>query len=167
MNEELLLELEYLLNIINDPEYIKEVINASIPMQLMAVRKKPELIQYIENPSDIVQYTAIEVSNGDVIKYINNLSIDVILSYIFENPWIYNSLEQKFKDNEILQLVLVNSDPRYIEDIYKPSELVQATAIKIKPSVIHRIHNPSNEIINLAISLDKDLKYSLIYSVYR
>ena len=102
----------------NAIQYIK---NPSEEVQLEAVREYGQAIQYIKNPSEAVQLAAVK-KYGYTIQYIKNPSEEVQLAAVRQNGYVI-----KFIDNpsEEVQLEAVKKYFAAFKNITNPSEAVQ------------------------------------------
>ena len=101
-------------------------------VQLAAVNKYGEVIQYIENPSEDVQLAAVN-EKGNAIKHIIRKGIipseDVQLAAVNKTGYaIYHIIQKGITPSEDVQLAAVNKDVRAIRFIKKPSEKVKQLA---------------------------------------
>jgi hypothetical protein len=128
---------EKLFKFINDP---------SEELQLSTVSTSGvNSIQYIENPTEKVQYLAV---NGDpyTIKHIKNPTEKVKLRAIEQTPYVIEYIKNP---SEEIQLKVINRDAVLIQFINNPTEEVQLKVLDINPDLFKLIINPTNKVKNI------------------
>lgn len=133
-----------------DPDYIAEITNPSEDVQLVAVKKEPMVIQYIVNPSEKVQLAAVS-NEPHAIQWINNPSEKVQLEAVSNDAGVMRHIQNP---SEEVQLEAVTKIPKTIRHILSPSEEVQTAAVLREPATIRYIHNPSKNVQMCAVGFD-------------
>lgn len=120
------------------PDAIAGIPNPSERVQIEAVSYNGYAIANIANPSEAVQLAAVE-RNGDAIQYIENPSDAVRMAAVANGASLSN-----IKDpTDEMKLAAVQKWPSSIRDIRNPSEDLQVLAVSKNPSAIYGIMNPT------------------------
>jgi len=102
-------------------------------------------IQYIENPTEKVQYLAVN-GNPYTIKHIKNPTEKVQLRAIEQTPY---AIEYIKNTSEEIQLKVINRDAVLIQYINNPTEEVQLKVLDINPDLFKLIINPTDKVKNI------------------
>lgn len=140
------------------------IINPSEGVIKKALYNYPRSIQYLDNPTEEQQLTAIN-NDASTFQFIKNPSETVIEEVLYIRPsniqYIPNPTEKqmiiavnaraesiKFIKNppESVQLVAVTQDGESLQYIQDPTEKVEFAAVKTTPVAIRYIPNPSEEL---------------------
>ena len=137
-------------NIKKHPEKIKNIANPTEAQQLAAVKSSPHTIKYIKSPTERVQLIALkeDIYNYPYIKKLSEKSQLYLLKHGIEIQYIKNPTEK-------VQLYALRWKGVYsIADIKNPTEKVQFMAIKKSKEVFLEIKNPT---IAVCKEIAKDL----------
>ena len=145
-----------------DPDYISIIPNPSEEMQITAVKKDPKSIMWIKNPSEKVQLEAVKTGEQSYVIYILNEqgivpSEKVQLEAVKSNEayGVMTKLYEKgIVPSEKVQLEAVKRNPETLNYIKNPTEKVQLAAIRKKPYVFRFIRNPTKKVQREAVKLD-------------
>jgi hypothetical protein len=121
-------------------------------VQLALVRKDPNLILYIDKPTEKVQLAAVR-RDGHTLEYIlkkQKPSEKVIIAAIKQNGSVIKYIKNP---SEKLQFVAIEEDHASIHYIDKPTENVQLAVINKSPHAIKWIKNPSRQARELSAML--------------
>lgn len=119
--------------------------------QIFTINKYPDLIRYIDNPSDELQILAVDKDEKS-LRYIENPCNDAIKIA----ARYYNHLDShKYYDDYIAYLkIIVRQNPFHIKYMKNPPETIQKIATQINSSTIKFINNPCVEAQKIVISDD-------------
>jgi len=145
------------------------IINPSEEVIKKAIYNYPRSIQYLDNPTEEQQLTAIN-NDASSFQFINNPSETVIEEVLYIRPttiqYIPNPTEKQMtiavngraetihyikNPPESVQLVAVRQDGLSIQYIKDPSEKVEFEAVKKTGAAIKYIPNPSEELQLVAV----------------
>ena len=128
------------------------------PFLIRGVRNKPEILQYIKNPSEEVVLTALYFS-PDVIKFVENPSDNLKNLAVSREP---ETIKYINNPSEELIFFAVSRAPEVIKYVKNPSEELQIEAIRRNPKVINFISHPTKKIQKLAFDIYKEKKSNLV-----
>jgi hypothetical protein len=115
--------------------------------QIAMVKRAPQSIAKITNPSEVVQWAAIN-QNTFAIQYIKNPSEAAQLAAVSRNGFL---IEQIKNPSEAVQLAAVSADALAIQYIKNPSEAAQLAAVSRNEWAIWFIDNPTPKVIKLVL----------------
>lgn len=135
------------------PEAIKHIPNPSINVQVEAVERCANMIKYIKNPTEKVQLIAVK-QNGNLINYIKNPTKEIKI-YAIANKI---NLAKKFTltKDMILKIAELNSGILSHTN-FKISKEEQIKLVSINPNVIINLKKPCNEVQIKAIKKDYNI----------
>ena len=117
-------------------------------MDLEAVKRKSDSIQYMENPSEEVQLAAVK-QEGWAIQFIENPTEKLKLAAVNQNGYAIQYIKNP---SEELQMAAVKQNGLAIQYIKNPSEAVQVAAVKQNGYAISCIKKPSEEVQLAAVN---------------
>jgi hypothetical protein len=120
-------------------------------MQLAAVKKDPQAIQYIKNPSKEVQLLVVK-KNWKLLQYIKNPDKEVQLVAVKQDPQAIQYIKNPSKE---VQLVVVKENWKLLRYIKNPDKEVQLTAVKQNWHAIQYIKNPDKEVQLIAVKQNR------------
>lgn len=139
--------------------YIQYIKNPSKLVQFKAVKQDGDAIKFIKNPSKLIQLTAVK-QNGYAIRFIENpseeLQLEAVKRYGYAIRFIDNPSEK-------VQLEAVKQNGDAIQCIKNPSEQVQLMAVKQKGNAIRYIHNPS-EMVQIESVKQDSINFNCIFN---
>ena len=113
------------------PESIKKIKNPSEKVQLEAVKKDGSVIQYIDNPSEKVKLAAVKEYGGN-IQYIDNPSEKVQLEAVKDNYYALRYIENPTEEMQLAAIKETNGWT--VKDVFEllknPSEKAIREGIK-------------------------------------
>ena len=131
----------------NNPRLIYFLNSETEEMQMTAVTRQLDTIEYIKEPTENVQLYVVK-NNSRYISYIKNptkktqlyaVRADIDNITLIKNPC------------EMVLLYMVVTDPSYLSDYEDVSEIVALTAVKYDAYSINYLDNPSDKIQVLAV----------------
>ncbi len=131
-------------------------IELSENMILKGLKDKPEIFQYIKNPSEAMCFTALYFSPSS-IKFMENPSDNLKNLAVSREP---ETIKYINNPSEELVFFAVSRAPEVIKYIKNPSEELQLEAVRRNPNVINLISHPSKKIQKFAFDVYKKRKYS-------
>ena len=143
------------------PESIRKIKNPSEKVQLEAVKKDGNAIVYIDNPSEKVQLEAVK-DNYYALRYIENPTEEMQLAAIENtNRWTVDSVFELLKNpTEKAIREGIKKSGYIIKYAKNPSKELQLEAIKTSPGLLKDIKNPTDEMKWVAIKSDGEaIKY--------
>ncbi|AOY74695.1 HNH endonuclease [Clostridium formicaceticum] len=131
-----------------DIEILMEDISEELfeEIECEAVRRNPEAIKYIKNPSYDMLYKLIK-ENWKIIQHLRNPSEDIQLLAVKTSR---NAIKYIKNPTENVQLEAIGTTGNAIQFIENPTEKVKLEAVKKTKSAIQYIENPSKDILAAA-----------------
>ncbi len=120
-------------------------------VQMAAVLNDRYSIQYIKNPHPNVQVRSVKSIHTDVIKYIKDPCPEAQMAAVQNCGF---AIEHIPNPSEQIQIEAINKDPWSIQFIKQPSIKMQMIAVKLRPHVSNLIHPISDIAMIEAIKQD-------------
>ena len=122
-------------------------------MQLLVVRRNPEMITLLENPCERAQLLAVMADSG-LITAIGSPSANTQLSVVRKDPHLIREISVP---DWKAQLYAVGQDPELIRFISEPAEKVQLSVLNGDASLIRLVRTPTEKAQMLAVGRNSSL----------